>query len=622
MSAEGFSVGELGRATGHGGGPAGRWFGRLRPWEDGILVVLLGGMLILPVLEILRRFGLPTGIQGSEAWLGHLNLLVGMVGGLIAARDGRLLSLSTLPGLFPRSWQRNAAALISGGIATVVAVALAFAGWQLSAAERESGRVLAYGVPIWGLLLALPVGFAILAFRLWWRSGPGWLWRLGSLALVLAVLGLGLRPPVNPDQLVIPALLLLLAAAVLGTPIFVILGGAAVILFWGRGDPLASIPLDHYEQVINPLLPMVPLFTLTGYYLAESGASRRLVRLFLALFGHVRGGPAIVTALVCAFFTTFTGGSGVTILALGGLLLPVLLAARCRERDAIGLLTGAGSLGVLLPPCLPLILYAIIAKIPIPQMFLAGMVPGLLLVALAAAWGVRACPPLTVAERRFNWTEARAAVWDAKWELLLPVVAFTALFFCLPAEAAALTALYALLIETFLHRDLRLTRDVPRVMTECGLLVGGVLLILGVAMGFTNFLITAQVPDHGVEWVRGAIQSPWVFLLVLNLFLLVVGCLMDIYAAIIVVVPLIAPMGVAYGIDPLHLGVIFMANLQLGYLTPPVGMNLFLASYRFGKPMPEVTRAALPMFFVLLVGVLLVTYVPALTLWLPSAAAR
>ncbi len=187
-----------------------------------------------------------------------------------------------------------------------------------------------------------------------------------------------------------------------------------------------------------------------------------------------------------------------------------------------------------------------------------------------------------------------------------------------PVEAAAVAALYAFFTQVVVHRDLRLFKDVPRVMTECGMIIGGVLLILGVAMGLTKFLIMADVPTMGVEWVKGAVKSPWMFLLLLNLFLLVVGCLMDIYSAIVVVVPLIVPMGVAFGIDPVHLGIVFLANLQLGFLTPPVGMNLFLASYRFNKPMSEITRAALPMILVMLIGVILITYVPALTTWLPN----
>src|SRR5262249_10701217 len=243
-------------------------------------------------------------------------------------------------------------------------------------------------------------------------------------------------------------------------------------------------PVSQYSLVTNPSIPALPLFTLAGYLLAESQAPTRLVRVFNALFGRLRGGPAVVTVILCSFFTSFTGASGVTILALGGLLMPILFRARYSERDALGLVTGAGSLGMLLPPCLPLIVYAIVARIPIDQMFLGGLVPALLMSAAAAWWGIRRGPP-PKQSRRLDMREARAALWDAKWELLTPVVAFFALFSGLATtvEAAALTAFYVVIIETALHRDLRLSSDVPRVMTECGLLVGGILLILGVALG-------------------------------------------------------------------------------------------------------------------------------------------
>ncbi len=421
-----------------------------------------------------------------------------------------------------------------------------------------------------------------------------------------------------------PALIGLLAATALGSPVFATLGGAALILFWGADLPIASIPLDHYRLVINPSLPTIPLFTLAGYFLAEGGASQRLVRVFQALFGQFRGGPAIVTALVCAFFTSFTGASGVTILALGGLLMPILLTAGYPPKSALGLLTGAGSLGLLFPPCLPLILYAIVAKISIEDMFLGGVVPGILMVALTAWWGMTQGPKTNASTQRFGWEEAKSAIWKAKWELLLPAVALAGLFggIATPVEAAALTALYAWVIETFVYRDLKVFRDAPRVMTECGLLVGGVLLILGVALGFTNYLVDAQIAERAVEWVTGSIHSRWVFLLLLNLFLLVVGCLMDIFSAIVVVVPLIVPIGVAFGVDPIHLGIIFLANLELGYLTPPVGMNLFLASYRFSKPLSEVSRSIIPILLVLLAGVLFITYVPWLTTALPRALGR
>jgi tripartite ATP-independent transporter DctM subunit len=398
---------------------------------------------------------------------------------------------------------------------------------------------------------------------------------------------------------------------------------------------LATIPLKHHSLVTSQSLPTIPLFTLAGYFLAESGASKRLVRVFQALVGSLRGGPAIVTALVCAFFTSFTGASGVTILALGALLMPVLRSARYSERDALGLLTGAGSLGLLFPPCLPVILYSIIASttmanlnvasvsvnsVTMEKMFLGGLIPGALMVVLTAWWGIRRQPREAATARAFDFIETRRAIWDAKWELLLPVVAIGALFsgFATPVEAAAVTAAYALLISTVVHRDLHPIRDLPRVMTECGLLVGGVLLILGVALGFTHYLVLEQIPDQLVEWSTHSIQSKWLFLLGLNVVLLFVGGLIEIYAAIVVVVPLLVPVGIAFGIDPIHLGIIFLANMELGFLAPPVGLNLLLSSYRFNKPILEVMRAVIPMLLVLLAGVLLITYVPWLTTWLPG----
>jgi tripartite ATP-independent transporter DctM subunit len=328
--------------------------------------------------------------------------------------------------------------------------------------------------------------------------------------------------------------------------------------------------------------------------------------------------------LACAFFTSFTGASGVTILALGGLLMPVLLAAGYTESASLGLLTATGSLGLLFPPCLPLIFYAVVAGVDIRSMFLGGLAPGVLLVTLTAIWGVRQAPPLGKRARGVDWREVLAAANDAKWELLLPVVAVGSLFSGLatPVEAAATTALYAFILEVFVYRDLSLTRDCPRVMAEAGVLVGGVLLILGVALGLTNYLAFAEIPAHAVTWVTGAVHSKAVFLLLLNGFLLVVGMLMDVYSAIIVVVPLLVPLGKAFGIDPIHLGIIFLANLELGYLHPPVGQNLFLASLRFKKPIMMVFRAVIPMLIVFIFGVILITYVPAMTTTIPNLIGR
>jgi C4-dicarboxylate transporter, DctM subunit len=607
-----------------------RW---LRAPENGLLVASLALLMLLPLLEILlRKF--KTGISGSSAFVQHFTLIVGMVGGAIAARENRLLSFSSLSS-FLKGSVKSGARILSNGVAAAICAFLCIASVQFVASEKSAEEHLAYGIPRWIVQLVLPSGFGLISVRLLWHSAQCWKGRLIALLLAGAVIGFGIHSPIAPEKLVTPALIALLAVTILGAPVFTAIGGAALILFWGDQTPIATIPLKHYSLVTSQSLPTIPLFTLAGYFLAESGASKRLVRVFQALTGHFRGGPAIVTALVCAFFTSFTGASGVTILALGGLLLPVLRSARYSERDAIGLLTGAGSLGLLFPPCLPVILYSIIASttmanlsvanasvnsVTMEKMFLGGLLPGVLMVVLTAWWGIARQPKDAAAKQKFDAAEAWGALWDAKWELLLPVVALVALFSGLatPVEASAVTAAYALFITTVIHRDLHPFKDLPRVMTECGLLVGGVLLILGVALGFTHFLVMTQIPDRLVEWSTQAITSKWLFLLGLNVVLILVGGLIEIYAAIVVVVPLLVPVGIALGIDPVHLGIIFLANMELGFLAPPVGLNLLLSSYRFDKPLMEVMRASMPMLGVLLIGVLLITYVPPLTTWLPT----
>jgi tripartite ATP-independent transporter DctM subunit len=594
--------------------------------EDLVVVAILAAMMLLPVIEIALRKFFQGGVPASGTMVQHLVLAVGMLGGAIAARENRLLALSASSqwlkgGLF------TASRIIAFGFAAAVSAMLCDASWEFVASQRSLGKEFAYGLPLWIVQLLIVAGFALIAVRLVWTAAPQWRWRGATLALAVVLIAVALRGPWEPDQLRWPAMAVLAVAVALGAPVFTALGGAAMILLWTAGEPVAPVVLKHYSLTVNPTLPSIPLFTLAGYFLAESGAAKRLVRLFLALFGGMRGGPAIATTLVCAFFTSFTGASGATILALGGVLMPVLLASRYSERTSIGLLTGAGSLGMLFPPCLPPILYAIIASsgnvvsVSIEEMFLGGLLPGLLLVGLTAWWGVAKGPKAGEAGRqKFEWREALSASWAAKWELCVPVVALTALFsgFATPVEAAALTAFYTFIVAVAVHRDLKLVRDVPRVMTECGLLVGGVMLILGVALGFTHYLVDAQIPDLAVEWTTSTIQSKWVFLLGLIVVLIVIGGLVEIYAAIIVVVPLLVPLGIAYGMDPIHLGIIFLATMELGFIAPPVGLNLLLASYRFKKPMGEVTRASLPMLGVMVVGVLLIAYVPWLTTWVPS----
>lgn len=602
------------------------WRAALRHAENLPVVLALALMALLPCVEIALRKLFNSGVPGSVPVVQHLVLVVSMLGGAIAARDNRLLALSSLTTFFKPDFRRLAV-VFSHGFAAGLCSLLTVVALEFVIASRKLGKPLVFDVPVWTVQALLVLGFAAIAARLVWHAGKTWRGRLVAFALAATVVAIGFWSPIAPEKLRWIAIAVLVVAALLGAPVFTTLGGAALILFWSGGETAASLPTNHYRLTINPTLPTLPLFTLAGYFLAEGGAAKRLVRVFQALFGNFRGGPAIVTALVCAFFTSFTGASGVTILALGGVLMPVLLAAGYRERSALGLLTGAGSLGMLFPPCLPPILYAIIASsggqtsVTIEEMFKGGFLPGIVLVAVTIWWGVRQCPPRNEATAQpFDWRETAAAAWAAKWEFLVPVVALTALFggFASPVEAAALTAFYTFIVNVFITRDLRLFKDVPRVMAECGLLMGGVLLILGVALGFTHYLIDAQIPDAAVAWATGTIKSKWLFLLGLNVVLLVVGGMVEIYAAIVVVVPLLVPLGAAFGIDPIHLGIIFLANMELGFLAPPVGLNLLLASYRFNKPMPEVTRAAFPMLLVMVAGVLLITYVPWLTTWLPS----
>jgi len=622
--------------------PQGRFRRFIDGAENGVLVLSLGVMLIMPILEMVLR-PMQAGVTGGATFVQHLTLFVGMLGGAVAAREKRLLSLASATLLLKGRW-KVVVDIFTGAVAATVSLFLLWASITLVRYEIEGGKVIAYGVRAWMLQTVMPLGFGLIALRLWWHSANRWWTRLVTLLLIGLLAGAVVylasdASPIDPERLVWPALIGLLFTAVLGVPVFTVLAGVALILFWGQGRPIASIANNHYALVTNPTLPAIPLFTLAGYFLAEGGASKRLVDVFETLVGRVRGGQAVVCVVVCAFFTSFTGASGVTILALGGLLFPILKAARYRERHVLGLLTSSGSLGLLFAPCLPLILYAIIAQnaisltdfdvdVEVPEvtmqlMFLGGLLPGILLVAITSAWGVWIAGKRSTdkdVEQVFTGLTARRALWQARWELFLPVVALGSLFSgkATAVEAAAVTAAYAFFTQAVVHRDLKLGRDLLRVVTECGLLVGGVLLILGVAMGLTRFLIFEEVPILALEWITTHIQSKYVFLLCLNVFLLIVGCLMDIFSALIVIVPLIIPVGVAFGIDPIHLGIIFLANLELGYMTPPVGLNLFLASYRFDKPLPTIYRSVLPILGLQLIGVLLITYIPAIATFLPN----
>ena len=589
---------------------------RLARVEDAFASAALLAMALVPIAEILLRRLLGTGIPGAGPIAQHLVLWVGFLGAAIAARQGTLLALAS--GTLLRGGWRDAAALVSGALGAGLSTLLAAGGLELVASERGSGAVVGLGVPVWVAQLVLPAAFAAVALRLVWRASP----RLWGRALAAAGVGVALLLLRTPDLLTAgplwPWLVVCGLAAIGGTPIFAVLGGLAALLFLRDGVTPGAVLVETYALTTSPTLPAIPLFTLAGFLLAEGQASARLLRVFRAWCGWIPGGTAVVCAVLCSFFTVFTGGSGVTILALGGLLLPALVADGYRDRFAVGLLTASGSLGLLLPPALPLILYAIVAQMPMGDLFIGGVLPGVLLTTMMAAWGIREGLRSGAGRQPFRLAEAVAAMRGAAWELTMPLLVVGVLLTGLATaiEAAALTALYALVVQVLVHRDVSVRRDLLRVCAECVAVVGGVLIILGVAVGLTSWLVAAQVPAHVLSWTQMHVHSRYAFLLGLNLFLLVVGALMDIFSAIVVVVPLIAPLGLAYGIHPVHLGIIFIANLELGYLTPPVGLNLFLASYRFKRPLLEVTRAALPMLGLLGAGVLVITYVPWLTVGL------
>lgn len=588
--------------------------------ENALLATLFALTVALPLTELALRASLGVGIRGVGALVQHLTLALGMFGAAVAAREQRLLSIALASLLEGR--MALVARFTGGVVAAVVAALLAFAAADFVAIERASENTLTYGIPVWLAELPLPIGFALISARLAWHAAPSLGGRLGAALLAAGAVGLLRGAEIDPAWMLIPALIVLAAGALLGAPIFAVLGGAGLFLLLVQGVPAAAVAVNHYSLVVNPSLPAIPMFTLAGYLLAESEAPRRLLAVFDSLFGRLRGGAAIVTILACTFFTCFTGASGVTILALGGLVMPLLAGAGYSPKHALGLVTGAGLPGVLLMPALPLILYAIVARVGIEDMFLGGALPAALMLGIVLAWGIVRAPRVDGAIRRFDARRARAALLAAKWELSLPLVPIVSLASGLatPVEAAALTAGYAFFVTSIVHRDLRLVRDLPRVVAECGLMVGGILLILGVALGLTNYLVDAQVPGRLVTWVTQTIDSRIVFLLALNVLLLAAGCVMDIFTAIVVLAPLVTPIGLAYGVDPVHLGIIFLANLELGYLTPPVGMNLFFASYRFNRPVMEVFRAVAPLFFALAIGLLIITYVPWLSTGIVSLA--
>jgi tripartite ATP-independent transporter DctM subunit len=583
-------------------------------------------MVVIPAIEVALRPLLGRGIDNAPVLVQHLGLVMTMAGALAAERHGHLTTLGiALPKIVHAAWQQRLH-VFANGVSALLCGVLALASGRFVASEIAAPHELAYGVPTWWVQAVMPVGFVLLGAKLGARCASPpvfrWFWALAAPGAGVA-LGLAFDGQVMPIGV---ALLVLVAALLAGAPIFAFLGGLALLLFWSDGLPLASVALSHYAITVNPSLPALPLFTLAGLVFARTGAAQRLGVLFIALFGGGIGGTVLATAALCSAFTAFTGGSGVTILAVGGLLLPLLLKAGYAERRGIGLVTSASALGVLLAPSVPLIMVAVVARVPILDMFLAGLLPAMVMVACLLVLGnflrrdtVTSAASVATATGRPNLRAVARAAWAAKWEIGAPLVAVGSLASGLatPTESAAITALYAVLTQALAHRELPWER-LRSCLADCAQIIGGVMLILGMALALTNFLVDAGIPDAAVQWVQGVIPNKWWFLLALCLFLFAAAALMEIYAAIVVLVPLLLPLALAYGIDPIHFGIIFLAAMEVGFLCPPAGLNIYFASAMFGKSVRYVAASVAPAMGAIFTGTLLIAAFPWLATALPS----
>jgi len=589
-----------------------RVWGR-RAAESALIAAFLAGMA-LPLSDAVGRLAGGVHVPGSAAYLQLLTLWLAFLGGLLATWEEGHLKLSTASAL-GEGRAREAARVFGSAVAAAVTAVLAYASLQVVRADRLAGSMLTIGLPQWVGELVMPAALAAMALLFVVKASPRRLGRAIALGAVAAVFGLGLAA-LRPGPLVWALGALLLAAVLLGAPVFVAMGGFGLLLFFREGTPVAAVSAEIYRLVASPTLPAIPLLTACGYVLAEGRASHRLVRLFRALFGWMPGGMAVLVAGVCALFTTFTGGSGVTIIALGGLVYPMLREEGYSEGFSLGLVTAGGSLGLLFPPSLPVILYGVVGSVPPDLLYLGGLLPGLLLLVLVALYGVWVGKGVQKGRTAFSGREIAASAWDAKWELAVPllVIGLFASGAASLVESSAAACAFAIATQCLVMRDLHPIRDLPGVLLKATTLIGAVLILLSSAMGLTSYLVDAEIPGQLLAAVREHVHSPVVFLLALNVFLLILGSVLEIYSAIVILTPLVAPIGAAFGIDPVHLGVIFLANLELGFLFPPVGLNLFLSASRFGTPLPRLYRHVVPFLVILAIGVLLITYVPSMTL--------
>jgi len=588
----------------------------IRTIEKYFTLFVFISLVLLPASEVITRLFGTTGVTASSVLVQHFTLWIGFAGAVIAARRNKLLSLTTEP-LFEIESKINWFNFFGKVTTIFIVLALAYGSWELVKIEMDYPVDIAPLLPRWAAQLVMPIGFLLIAIHLFIKTYASIAEKFSILITIILIASIVQFQLFQDSTIFIwIAIICIFFSLIKGAPIFIGLGGLAILFFWHDWTPLSAISAETYRIVVSPTLPTIPLFTLTGYILAESKASERLVKLFRSLFGWIPGGTPVVLVLLCGFFTALTGGSGVTILALGGLLFPLLVKEGYSKHFSLGLITVSGSLGLLFPPSLPLIIYGVTAAVSIKAIFLGGIIPGFIRVAMVGGWAVWQGKVQQVKKHKLDFNEIKKSILESKWEAVIPFFILFGIFggFTTLVETAAMTAVYVFIVEVFIYKDLN-WQDMKKVILDCSTLIGGVLIILGVAMGLTSYLVDAQIPLKLLAWVKTAIDSKIVFLLLLNLFLLAVGCMMDIFSAIIIVVPLITPLGAYFGIDPVHLAIIFIANLELGFLTPPVGMNLFLSAYRFEEDMPTIYKSTLPFFLVMLLSVFAITYIPILSTW-------
>lgn len=579
--------------------------------------IIIAFLISLPVLEVVARFFGTTAITSSRMVVQHLTLWVGFFGAVLASSRGKLLSLSS-SNLFEPESSFSIKHFIAKSTSLIILISLFWGSLQLVTVEYQYPVNISPLISRWFAQSIMPISLMLMSVILFFKSYSSLKNKFALLISILLFLSIVSIPQVRESSVTLWfSFFSIIFSLFYGLPIFLGLGGIAALLFWFDWTPLSAISAETYRIVVSPTLPTIPLFTIAGFLLAESKSSIRLLSLFQALFGWIPGGTPIVLVIICGFFTAITGGSGVTILALGGLLMPMLIKDGFSKDFSLGLITVSGSIGLLFPPSLPLIIYGVTAGVSIKSIFLGGIIPGLLILVIVASWAIFSSKRQSVAVYDFKINNIKSALIESKWEIAIPFIIMFGIFggYMTLVETAAISALYVLFITVVIYRDISFPK-VGNILIDCCALIGGVLIILGVAMGLTSYIIDAEVPMMLLEWVKTNISSKYIFLILLNVFLLIVGCMMDIFSATIIVVPLIKPIAAYFGIDPIHLAIIFIANLELGYLTPPVGMNLFLSAYRFDESMKSVYTSTMPFYFVMLFCVILITYFPILSTWL------